>query len=220
MTTRGSIWANADIQIWITDDSEPDPAAHVSALLDDARIQARVMGTAQDQDFGSLTADAHIVFAPLRVRNGTCLGPGDQPLDDIISEASISVFAHAATEVPLDVQPDESNEATLAAARDRADEASARASELDQEAGTLIVAAEMLRLQADREPDNADLTTELASASARASAAHRRYLDARARADEAWRLVREIDPATATTDPDSELWETPTSTTTSRNSNR
>ncbi len=65
-----------------------------------------------------------------------------------------------------------------------------------------MVNAEMARLTSSTE-------AAIEQAAHAAASAHRQYLDARARADEAWRLVREIDP-TETGSVDEQIWIEPT----------
>lgn len=198
--TRTEVWDNATIDVWVasTDAGDHD---RVAKLLQDARIPVKVRGKASPEAFTQLASDADLVFAPLRVRRGSPLGPGDVAVDDLVDLLPVVIFAQAATDVELDVQPDESEAATLAVAVDRADELTARADELDHEAGSLMVSAEMNRIDAmasGRDPDRTIVD--------RAKHAHRAYIDARTRADEAWRLVNELDPSAANGHLDPDLW--------------
>ena len=62
----------------------------------------------------------------------------------------------------------------------------------------------MLRM--DYEANGRPPDDRLADAAAATRTAHRAYPDARSRADEALRLVRELDPSDATDDLDTGLW--------------
>ncbi len=161
----------------------------VAALVDEARIPAVVAGSAPPSQFATTMAGAHLVLAPLRMRHGEVLGPGSVGIDALVSMTDgIAVFAHAAGSVELDVQPDDADAAALATAHDRATELSARAEELSDRAGRLLVHAEIARLEhAGSGNGTARLVAEAEDA---ASKAQRTYLDARARAEEAWRVVR------------------------------
>jgi amino acid transporter len=204
MCTRASVWGGATVWVWVDgpDESERD---RVSAILADARIPAHVSGVAQASDLLQRVEGADLVFAPLRISKGVSLGPGDVPLDQLVDKLPMAVFAQTPNEVPLDLQPDDTSMSMLAEATDRATEATARANEFDAEAARLMVDAEMARL---RSADGAEDPKVIESVTA-ASQAHRRYLDARARADEAWRLVTEIDPASSNDQVDPDLWEAP-----------
>ncbi len=208
MCTRASIWGGATVWVWVDGPNESD-RDRVAAILHDARIPAHVSGVAQASDLLQRVEGADLVFAPLRISKGVSLGPGDVPLDELVDKLPMTIFAQTPNAVPLDLQPDDTSMTMLAEATDRATEASARANEFDAEAARLMVDAEMARL---RSADGAEDPKVIESVTA-ASQAHRRYLDARARADEAWRLVTEIDPASSNDRIDPNLWiEAPKST--------
>ena len=101
------------------------------------------------------------------------------------------------------MQPDVSTTAALAAARDRSNELLTRANELSENAGTLIVTAEMLRMTAGDDPA---LVAHADEAAALATKAQRKYLDARTRADQAVKLVESIDPGLASGAIDEDHW--------------
>ncbi len=204
MITRSSEWSGATINVWVAMGSDPEKARHVRRLLDDARIPANVVGSVEPGDLAAHCADADIVLAPLRLRKGDALGPGDIDIDQLVPLLPIVVFVQAATEVGLDTQPDDNGRAELAEAKERAEAATRRATELDETASSLMVRAEMLRL--DYEATGQAPDEELEEVMGRSKSAHRQYLDARARADEAWRLVSEIDPGSATESLDPSLW--------------
>jgi hypothetical protein len=197
MCTRDSVWERADIRVYVAS-TDPAEAERVSALLDEARLPVQVGGIADPGAFVSLANDCDLFFGPMRVRRGEIFGPGDSNIDSFAASFPVALLVQAAAPIELDVQPDDGEIAALAIARDRALKSAARAEELDRAASQLIVDAEMARLT---------LTTdaEVEQAAHTAAAAHRQYLDARARADEAWRIVRELDP-TETDQVDEQLW--------------
>ncbi len=199
MCTRTDAWSGRAIEVFVVDGDLAAVDA-VSAALDEARLPVRVRGGVSSDAFLARTGDAALVFAPLRVRSTELLGPGDRPLAELSAGLGLVVFVHAADEVALDIQPDDSLLALAADARDRAKQAATRAEELDAEAGRLMVDAEMLRI----ERGSTDPDVEVAVA--RSAAAQRRYLDARARADEAWRVVGELDPNEVFEPVDPEVW--------------
>jgi hypothetical protein len=201
MCTRQSDWHGAEIDVWVVNDSPSDEHMNqISARLDEARLPAKVVGSARQKDFAATISYAQLVFAPVRVHKGEPLGPNQTPIDDLITTSPVVVFTHAAAPVELDLQPDDASSAMLAVAQDRAMELTARADELSQKAGTLMVAAEMLRIESNSEDE------EFMQASAAATAAHRKYLAARSRAETAWRKVEEIDPTLADISLDPGMW--------------
>jgi hypothetical protein len=114
------------------------------------------------------------------------------------------VFVQHAIETRLDVQPENAEMTALYDAQDRAASASERAHALDREASSLMVAAELNRMSC--RAGDAEDERKVREATATATAAQRRYLDARARADEAWRLVQEMDPNAPTGEIDPDVW--------------
>ena len=203
MCTRESIWRGANIEVWV-EDLPGASRARVAALINDARLPADVVGVAKADEFNRLNRSAGLVFAPVRIRHGQPLGPGDVPLDALVEGLGITILAHAASPFELDVQPDETDIAAVANAHDRATALSARAEQLSQVAATLLVSAELLRMdvQSGRSADGEG--SRLAQQEARE--AQRTYVDARTRADEAWRIVRELDPQAATDAPKPQDW--------------
>ena len=203
MCTRDSVLRGATIEVQVESDTAAD-RQRVAALIDDARLPARVVGVGSAQDFNRLNQSADVVFAPVRVRHGQVFGPGDQPLDELVEGLGVSIFAHAATPFELDVQPDESDLVAVANAHDRAVALTTRADQLSQEAATLLVSAELLRI--DDQEGRPIAAEALADADRQARDAQRSYVDARTRADEAWRVVRQLDPTVATEDIKPEDW--------------
>ncbi len=204
LMTRSSSWSGASISVHVAMGPAPDHARRVRQLLEDARIPATVVGSVEADSCVEKAGAADFLLAPLRLRKGEALGPGDIPIDQLVGSLGRVMFVQAAVEVGLDVQPDDNGLAELAEARERAEAATRRAADLDEAASSLMVRAEMLRLDYEatgREPDDA-----LDDAITRSKNAHRQYLDARARADEAWRLVNEIDPTAAAESVDPNLW--------------
>lgn len=208
MTTRDSVWTNAKIKIWVVGNNPAD-ALRVQGLLEAARLPATVAGMAESDEFLRIVDGAEFVLAPLRVRTSSLLGPDDTPIESLGRDLPVTLFVQAAGAIELDVQPDDSTASTLAVARDRAEELTKHARSLDERASHLVVAAEMARMGVDisavgQGSGKAPPTIEESVAAA--AKAQRDYLDARSRADEAWRIVAEIDPTMSTEIVDPALW--------------
>ncbi len=205
MITRDSAWSRASITVHVASPHAED-GHRVQTILADARLPATVVGIAEANHFLDVAADAQLVLAPLRVRTGSLLGPGDVPIAELSESLPISLFVQPADEIELDLQPDDSNLSNLAIARDRAQALTARAKLLDARASELVVAAEIARMTNDSTPETSANSESAGPEHHLAADAYRDYLDARSRADEAWRLVDELDPAKNTEPVDPSLW--------------
>ncbi len=208
MTTRDSVWTNAKIKIWVVG-NDPADALRVQGLLEAARLPATVAGMAESDEFLRVVEGAQFVLAPLRVRTSSLLGPDNTPIESLGSDLPVTLFVQAAGAIELDVQPDDSTASTLAVARDRAEELTKHARSLDERASHLVVAAEMARMGVDISAagqGSGEAPPTIDEAAAAAAKAQRDYLDARSRADEAWRIVAEIDPTMSTEIVDPALW--------------
>ncbi|MEM7094644.1 MAG: amino acid permease [Actinomycetota bacterium] len=204
MCTRSPTWAGAEIDVWVAGDTvDHDELARVAGLLDDARLPVRVAGRAKPSSFVDRAGRASLVFAPMRITKGHAFGPNGVDLDELGEKLPVVVFAQAVAPVELDVQPDDDRSAALAVAHDRAERLSDRADELSEVAARLMVEAELIRIE---RPVCIETDDAVASADKEAAAAQRAYLDARTRADEAWRVVAGIDPSAANGRVDPELW--------------
>lgn len=205
MCTRTQAWDDADIDIHVAcDDTDDAKVDRIAGLIDEARLPIESVRRAEPTAFTTVVSDADLVFAPMRIHRQVALGPCDVPVDELLEALPVVVFAHAATAVELDIQPDDTDAAAVAAARDRATALSARSDELSQTAGTLLVSVELLR--ANRPDDDFEIDEAIQAAEHEAERAQRLYLDARTRADEAWRVVTELDPNAATDGVDPSQW--------------
>lgn len=203
MCTRGPVWRRAQIQVWVEGDNGAD-RKRVASVLAEARLPAQVVGMAKAHEFTARVRGAGMVFAPAEVKPASVMGPGGEPIQAQLNRLGLAVFLHAPAPFELDVQPDETDLAAVAIAHDRAVALSARAEELSREAATLLVSAELMRIDLN----GGGLVEEetVVSANDAASKAQRIYVDARTRADEAWRRVRELDPMASTESLGQEHW--------------
>ena len=202
MCTRTPTWKNASIEVWVATGGDDDAAA-VADLLDDARIPAKVRSMVAPEAFAATMTRSDLVLAPVRIRQNEALGPGDIPIDQLVPKLGMAVFAHASTAIELDQQPDEGGTALLADAQDRATELTERAHSLSIKAGQLLVEAEVLKMH---QTNGGGAHEMLAKVEQQAAEAQRTYIDARARAEEAWRVARELDPTDTTEKLDPKLW--------------
>ncbi len=207
LMTRTSEWDDADVRVWVErrDDVErpSETLDRVRQLLDEARLPVRVAGSAKAESFAKTVGDASFVLAPMRVRHKDGFGPGGASIADLVrTGVPDTLFVHVSEAVELDVQPDQSQSRHLADAVDRAERLRSHAQELSTTAAGLVVRAETVRL----EHDGDDSAPEVAAAAKDAAAAQRAYLDARARAEEAFVRVRSLDPSMLDGELDPEVW--------------
>lgn len=198
MCTRTEQWQNATITVLVPSD-HATTTKDLEGKLVDARITASVASADSARLLSEIVANVGLLLAPLRIRDGIALGPRDEPLDHTVDQLCASIFVNVAAPVDLDQQPDEGKATALALKQDRAIELSARAEELSTTAGRLLVDAELARMT-ERPLE------EIVDADAAATAAQRTYVDAKSRADEAWRVVRDLDPTHTTGGVDPSLW--------------
>ncbi|NNF53331.1 MAG: amino acid permease [Acidimicrobiales bacterium] len=208
LVTRDSAWSRAAIRVHVAS-PHAEEGERVQRLLAEARLPATVVGIVNANDFLAVTADAQLVLAPLRVRTNSLLGPGDVPIVELSDRLPITLFVQPADEIELDLQPDDTNLSNLAMARERAQALTDRAKLLDTRAGELLVAAELARMTIGENKEtaaNGNTADTSPGPNELAASAYRDYVDARSRADEAWRLVDELDPTKNTEPVDPSLW--------------
>ncbi len=202
LCTRSPEWSSASLEVVVADDTadRPDVAARVAAMLDDARIKGQVRAVG-DAPIRTAFEGATLAFIPLRVHRHEPLGPRDTPVHELDVGPAARVLVLASDELTLDAEPDGAEMAAHAEAVDHALEAQERAAALDAEASRLLVEAEVLRLEVDGvdaelEPErHRELSVAAESAEVIAAKAYRRYVEARARAEDRRRRADELDPA-------------------------
>lgn len=205
LMTRSAAWNGADVRVWIerSDEQGSGELDRVREVLADARLPVRVAGTAQPDAFNRTVQDAQFVLAPMRIKHGEGYGPTGASVVDLVDAGLPSgLFVHTGEEVALDVQPDQSLSTQLADALDRAEQLRSRAHELSDTAAALVVRAEMARLEASGD----ESSPEVIAATTDAAAAQRTYLDARARAEDAFLRVRSLDPSATEGTLDPDIW--------------
>jgi hypothetical protein len=209
-------WAGASIIVHVpiqVDTDGPAEAARVAQVLDDGRIEATVrVVEATPAALTTALAEATLAFAPLRVRRGLATGPFETPLGMLVESLPLAVMILPSEEVELDAEADDGDLAEYARVSDQAETARKRATELDAEAGRLLVAAEALRLERDT-LDAADpaalesLQTRLEAAKAAATTAYRTYVDAKARSAALDARLGDLAAGNDGLDVDPEIWQ-------------
>ena len=207
LCTRHREWRRASIVVYVPDVEGSDETARVEALIDASRIAAKVVAVEQTPaSFATAMSGATLALAPLRVSRGTALGPFGSPLGMLLESLPLAIMLLATEELELTAEPDESQLAELARARDQAAEAAKWVADLDAQAAGLLVAAEELRIQAEVGSDDEATAAALEQADADAAAAYRRYVDARARQARLDEHVAELERAHPTVATDPDIW--------------
>jgi hypothetical protein len=127
----------------------------------------------------------------------------------IVESLPLSALILATETLDLDAEPDEGRLAQLAKAADQAKESAAWVHELDIEAGRLLVAAEELRMRLDGDAsleDRAAIEAELADAEGVATAAYRKYVDAKVRHFSRQERLAQLDPHHVDGELDPSIW--------------
>ncbi len=212
---RHEDWEGASIIVYVPQDDDPQLTDRVTSLIHAARIEATITPVAgTPAAFTSALSGATIAFAPLRVRRGTALGPFDTPLGMLVESLPLAVLILATEVLDLDAEPDESQLAELARAKDQADEAAKWVAELDKESAELLVAAEAFRIRLENGDgeftDRQAGEKELAELEAAAAKAYRKYVDARARYEALQATVAELDSSRSSTTADPDIWRSST----------
>ncbi len=208
-------WDEASIVVYVPASDDPAESARVAQLLEDARIEAEVIGVdPTPAAFSTALGGATLALAPLRVRRGNAIGPFETPLGMLAEGLPLAVMILATESLDLDAQPDETKLAELARAVDRARESAQWVAQLDREAAHLLVEEEALRLRlADDSLDPAartELEQQLSDITDAAAKAYRTYVNARARSAVLEEKVAELDSARGAVSADPDIWRSST----------
>ena len=104
-------------------------------------------------------------------------------------------------------EPDESDLAEIARLSDQLAKLERKTSELDFEAGRLLVAAETIRLEADANPDDAALHEQADHAQEESVKAFRAYVNSRTQCHNLEQDLADMDPSGATTELHPGIWQ-------------
>ena len=207
LMTRTHDWADATIRVLAAADPELGADAtreRLREMLDDVRIDAALdlVADVSADVIAERSADASVVFMPLRLKADQPLDPCGGVVEDLVSRLPVTALAIAGEEIDLTTEPDEGPAGQLAAALDRAEAAERHALEAEKEAQQAVESAEaaMQKLlehaSADTSLDDwARMRAEAQQAREAMMRAMRRAAKTRAIADAA---QAEVPPGTAT----------------------
>ena len=204
---RHEEWSEAHMIAYVPD-ADREELERVRGILKAGRIDAEVRRV--DANPASLTTalgSATLALAPLRVRRGSALGPYDTPLGMLVESLPLGILILAIDEIALNAEPDESDLAEIARITDQLEKLEHKTSELDAEAGRLLVAAETIRLQADSEPNNDALREQAETAHDDAAKAFRTYVNSRTQCRNLEQDLAELEPRPVTAKLHPGIWQ-------------
>ena len=207
LITRSQPWDGVKIRVLATGYTEdtPENLTDLKNNLEEARIEAEpIIVTNADMDkLSEYSADAAVVFLPFRLRGDQITCPIDTTIEEIVSRLPVTALVLAAEDIALDAEPEEGTAGHMAAAMDALADAEKKAVEAEKEtARTREIAetarAKLLELENNTPHTQEDLRTELKTAADNAEKevdkAFRKAAKARAKVEEAAKIVKELDP--------------------------
>ena len=194
------------------DESDEDIEA-IRQLLKQGRINAEVRSRRQRHPRRPHNRIGRGDVGPgprLRVRRGAAIGPHETPLGMLVESLPLAIMVLATEEVTLDANPGESTLAEIARLSDQLAKDERAAAKLDSEAARLLVDAEATRLAAETASDDAQLAHQAKVANERSVAAFRKYVNARTECRNLANELAALDPPSAASELDPEIWRSST----------
>ena len=143
LVQRAADWEDAALRvIGVSDENNSDAFLDIlNSTLDNARIPAElsVVTTPDLRTVAEHSADAGLVFFPMRLKGRQPADPFGHSLDELLDLLPVTVMVLAAEHIDLDAEPEDGEAAEIAAAMDDMADAQkrARAAENDAEAAAL-----------------------------------------------------------------------------------
>jgi len=212
LMTRSGAWDGAAIRVLTLtarDGEENGCREELGRILDEARIEAecKAIDARNADSIVAESADASLVFLPLRLHNYLPADPFGNPLDDLFERLPVVAVVLAAEDIPLDADPEEGGAAETALVRDAATDTEKRALEAEtevQKAEARIAALEKELAKLVEEGRNGDkisaLEKALREAGEDAHKAVRRAAKARAKAIDAASAAEALEKKTKPAD--------------------
>ena len=197
LMTRSGAWDGATIRVLTLaapEGKENQDRDELERLIEEARIEAEChMVDARDADgIADQSADASLVFLPLRLHNYQPADPFGNPLDDLFERLPVVAVVLAAEDIPLDADPEQGEAAETALVRDAVSDTEKRAADAEAEALKVeeqiaVMEKEFAKLveSGGKEEKIAAMEKALADAGTDAQKAVRRAAKARAKARDA-----------------------------------
>ncbi len=160
LMTRTEEWSEAKIRV-LAPASEKDSESVLEGLrqtLEEVRITAEpeVVAEISADSVVDRSADAALVFLPLRLRGDQPTDPFGSRLEDLLSRLPVVALVLAAEDIALDVEPEQGKIAEIAAALDAVADAEKEAQAAEKEAVKAAEVAEQKLREAQARPVNVD----------------------------------------------------------------
>ena len=147
LMTRTEPWADARIRVIAAADPEKGASVsreHLEKTMEEVRIDAevRVVESVNADAVVDHSADATIVFLPMRLKGDRPLDPFGGQVEELVSRLPVTALGIAGEQIDLAAEPDEGRQGAVAALLDRAEELEQRAKESEKTAADCAQAAE------------------------------------------------------------------------------
>lgn len=207
LITRSDPWDAAKIRV-LAAGYKADTLENLTDLknnLEEARIKADpiIVTNADIDKLSEYSADAAVVFLPFRLRGDQITCPIDAPIEEIVSRLPVTALVLAAEDIALDAEPEQGTAGDMAVAMDALADAEKKVVEAEKEAAKTREVAEtarakLMELENNTGDTEEDLETKLKTAAdnfeKEADKAFRKAAKARAKVEEAAKIVKELDP--------------------------
>ncbi len=207
LITRSEPWDAAKIRVLAAgyNADTPENLTDLKNNLEEARIEAEpiIVTNADIDKLSKYSSDAAAVFLPFRLWGDQITCPIDVPIEEIVSRLPVTTFVLAAEDIALDAEPEEGTAGEMAAAMDALADAEKKAVEAEKEASRTreiaeTAGAKLLELENNTQHTEEDVRTKLKAAAVNAEKeadkAFRKAAKARAKVEDAAKIVKDLDP--------------------------
>jgi hypothetical protein len=206
LMTRSEVWEEAGIRVLAvaSEEQSEKTVEELKNTLNEARIDAdpQIVQNANVDIIVDYSADAALVFLPLRLHGDQPLDPFGSPLSPLLFRLPIVALALAAEDIDLDAEPEEGTAAEIASAHDALQDAEKKvrmaetgaveASEAAEKAKDKLQATLAAEATTIDEDTLSQLIKELRKAERHSVEASRRYVKAKTKAEAAAREAEAI----------------------------
>ncbi len=207
LITRSEPWDAAKIRVLAAgyNADTPENLTDLKNNLEEARIEAEpiIVTNADIDKLSKYSTDAAVVFLPFRLWGDQITCPIHAPIEEIVSRLPVTAFVLAAEDIALDAEPEEGTAGEMATAMDALADAEKKAVEAEKEASRTreiaeTAGAKLLELENNTQHTEEDVRTKLKAAAVNAEKeadkAFRKAAKARAKVEDAAKIVKDLDP--------------------------